>query len=154
MKRIILILVSAVYFTACTNTNNKVGSSDSSTSKGAIILSESDKANAPVFKFEKESYDFGQIASGEKVTYDFKFKNVGKTPLIITRATATCGCTVPEYPKDPIAPGNEGAIHVVFNSKGKEGMQNKVISIVSNTVPELTELHLLGDVKKIKKKNL
>ena len=77
---------------------------------------------------------------------DFKFKNIGNSPLIISSATATCGCTIPEYPKEPVAPGAEGLIRVVFNSAGKAGMQNKIISITANTVPSLTELNILGNV--------
>jgi hypothetical protein len=77
-------------------------------------------------------------------------KNVGKTPLIITDATATCGCTVPEYPKTPIKPGEEGTITVVFNSIGKTGMQDKVVTIKSNANPEAESLHLVGEIKQKK----
>ena len=113
-------------------------------SKGFICSSV--KGKEFVFKFEKEVYDFGEIKDGEIVSYDFKFKNIGNSPLIISSATATCGCTIPEYPKEPVAPGAEGLIRVVFNSAGKAGMQNKIISITANTVPSLTELNILGNV--------
>nr|HNH67158.1 DUF1573 domain-containing protein [Bacteroidia bacterium] len=68
------------------------------------------------------------ITEGEIVSYNFKFKNSGKAPLIITQASASCGCTVPEYSKDPIAPGQEGFIKVTFNSEGKHGMTSKTIT--------------------------
>ncbi len=103
-------------------------------------------ADAPAFKFVKETFDFGQITDGEKVSHDFKFTNIGKSPLIITSATATCGCTVPDYPKEPVAPGAEAVIRVVFDSSGKLGMQNKVVTITANTVPEITQLNILGNV--------
>ena len=130
---------------ACTNQNSTVTENSTDTQELATVASV-DTANAPVFKFEKEVYDFGEIKEGEKVTYDFKFKNIGNSPLIISSATATCGCTIPEYPKEPVAPGAEGLIRVVFNSAGKAGMQNKIISITANTVPSLTELNILGNV--------
>jgi hypothetical protein len=96
--------------------------------------------------FEKLSYDFGKITQGEKVNYEFKFKNIGKSPLVITSATATCGCTVPEYPQTPIKPNEEGVIKVVFNSEGKSGKQDKVVTITSNANPEMDQLHLIGEV--------
>ena len=143
MKKIILSITCLAILTACNN-GSKLFNSSNSDSVNAVAAA---KENAPAFKFEKESYDFGQIMQGEKVSYDFKFKNIGKSPLIITSATATCGCTVPEYPKEPIQPGKEGIIHVVFNSATKSGMQNKVVTIKANTVPSETQIHLIGDVK-------
>ncbi len=125
MKHIFLSLAVIGLLAGCADSSKKANSeviSDSAT-VGAVSVNSDE---APVFKFEKESYDFGQITDGEKVSYDFKFTNVGKTPLIVTSATATCGCTVPDYPKEPIAPGAEGVIKVVFDSTGKPGMQNKV----------------------------
>ena len=103
-------------------------------------------ADAAVLTFEKESYDFGKIKQGETVQYNFKFKNTGKTPLIISNATATCGCTVPEIPKDPILPGAEGSIKVVFDSTGKIGMQDKIITVTSNGNPAINEVHIVGEI--------
>ena len=130
----------------CANSGKKADTNsvtDTVATTAAVVNAE----DAAVFNFAQMSYDFGQITQGESVTYDFKFKNVGKSPLIITDATATCGCTKPEFPKTPIAPNESGMIHVTFNSAGKSGMQNKVITVTSNTIPPLTELHLMGEVK-------
>ena len=102
--------------------------------------------DAPIITFETENYNFGKIAHGEKVSYSYKFKNTGKSPLIIANATATCGCTIPEPPKDPIKPGEEGEIKVIFDSKGKSGMQDKVITVTSNANPTQTDLHLTGEI--------
>ena len=145
MKKVFLSIMCLSILAACTNQNSTVTENSTDTQELATVASV-DTANAPVFKFEKEVYDFGEIKEGEKVTYDFKFKNIGNSPLIISSATATCGCTIPEYPKEPVAPGAEGLIRVVFNSAGKAGMQNKIISITANTVPSLTELNILGNV--------
>jgi len=101
----------------------------------------------PVFKFETETYDFGSIKDGESVTYDFKFTNSGKSDLLISSASASCGCTVPDYPKEAIAPGKKGAIKVTFNSKGKTGMQHKTVTIIANTVPNSKVLTITGEVK-------
>ena len=103
--------------------------------------------DAPAISFETVDYNFGQIARGEKVSYSYKFKNVGKTPLIIANAEATCGCTVPEVPKQPIKPGEEGEIKVVFDSTGKPaGLQDKVITITSNAAAPVVQVHLKGEI--------
>ena len=103
-------------------------------------------ADAPVMKFEKETHDFGKIKEGDKVTYDFKFTNNGKSPLIITDSYASCGCTKPTWPSAPIKPGDSGMIHVVFSSQGKRGLQDKQITITANTSPAQNMVHLIGEV--------
>lgn len=143
MKKLILSITCLAFFAACNNNNR---APVETTAVEAEAVSNTAEADAPVFKFEKETFDFGQITEGEKVSYDFKFKNTGNSPLIITSATATCGCTVPQYPKEPVAPGAEGVLRVVFDSAGKPGMQNKVITITANTVPEITQINILGNV--------
>lgn len=93
------------------------------------------KANGAVITFEKKSHDFGDILQGDKVEETFKFTNTGTEPLIITNVQVTCGCTTPKgWPRDPIMPGGKGEITVAFNSAGKSGRQNKVVTIVSNAV--------------------
>lgn len=145
MRKTILSLACLAILAACNNQSSteNVASSDP---KEVSANTVPDAENAPAFKFEKEAYDFGEITEGEKVSYDFKFTNIGKSPLIITSATATCGCTVPEYPKEPVAPGAVGMIRVVFNSAGKPGMQNKVVTITANTIPSTTQVNILGNV--------
>lgn len=153
MKRIFLSLVTLAVLASCNNQPKQadsVANNEAVTTNGAMnanVSPATDPAHAAAFKFDKDSYDFGQITEGEKVSYAFAFKNTGTEPMIITGATATCGCTVPEYPHEPIAPGADGKISVTFNSAGKSGMQNKVITVTANTVPASTELHLIGDVK-------
>jgi hypothetical protein len=135
MKQFILLLFIVVLTSACTTSNSTEGKSTVN------------KATAPVITFAKESHDFGQVNEGDKVVYDFFFTNTGKSALIISSAAATCGCTVPEYPKKPLAPGKTGIIHVVFNTTGKSGMQNKTITLTTNTFKGNEELHLVGNVK-------
>ncbi|WP_425482547.1 DUF1573 domain-containing protein, partial [Fulvivirga aurantia] len=79
--------------------------------------------SGPVMSFEEEKHDFGDIHQGDKVEHVFQFENTGNEPLIITNVQTTCGCTAPEWPKDPVAPGQTGKIKVVFNSAGKIGRQ-------------------------------
>lgn len=98
-------------------------------------------------EFAQMEHDFGNINEGDKVSHVFKFKNTGKEPLIIASAKGSCGCTVPEYPKEPIAPGAEGQIMVEFNSKGKPNKQTKTVTINANTDPNPTRLTIKADVK-------
>lgn len=104
--------------------------------------------DAPAMTFKEKEHDFGSIEDGKVVRHTFTFTNTGKSPLVIESATSTCGCTVPEVPKEPIAPGAEGKIQVEFNSAGKAGQQVlKVISIKANTQPEITQVNIKADVK-------
>ncbi|MGF7039585.1 DUF1573 domain-containing protein [Mucilaginibacter lappiensis] len=149
MKKLFLSLVTAgVLLSACNQTPGNASTAattgDSTANKTAATTANA--AIAPVMKFEKESHDFGKIKQGDKVSYDFKFINNGKSPLIITDAVASCGCTTPEWPKTPVKPGESGLIKVVFNSAGKTGLQDKQITITANTVPAQNMVHLIGEV--------
>jgi len=97
-------------------------------------------------EFADMTHDFGTIDEGDKVEHIFKFKNSGDEPLIINSAKGSCGCTVPEWPKEPVAPGGEGEIKVVFNSKGKKNKQTKTVTINANTDPNPTRLTIKADV--------
>lgn len=98
-------------------------------------------------EFTDMTHDFGKIKDGDKVTHVFKFKNTGKEPLVIANAKGSCGCTVPEYPKEPVAPGASSEIKVEFNSKGKKGMQTKTVTINANTDPNPTRLTIKAEVE-------
>lgn len=83
-------------------------------------------------KFDKDTFNFGNIKDGDVVEHTYKFKNTGSNPLIIDDVIATCGCTIPSYTKTPIAPGQNGEIKISFNSKGKAGNVDKAITVISN----------------------
>ncbi len=103
--------------------------------------------NQADMKFDVEEYNFGTIKQGDKVAYDFNFTNVGKEPLVISEAHGSCGCTVPQWPKEPVAKGAKAVIHVEFNSTGKMGMQDKTVTITSNGKVGSKVLHLKGNVE-------
>lgn len=105
------------------------------------------QAEPAKIEFEETVYNFGEITAGDTVRYTFKFKNTGNVPLVIAGAEAQCGCTVPEWPREPINPGNSGEIKVVFNSAHKIDKQDKKISVIANTNPDITVISLQGFVK-------
>ena len=106
-----------------------------------------ENTNQGEFKFNETEFDFGTIKQGDKVTKDFEFVNSGKEPLIISEAHGSCGCTVPQWPKEPVAKGAKAVIHVEFNSTGKMGMQDKTVTITSNAKSGSKVLHLKGNVE-------
>ena len=100
-----------------------------------------------VITFDKETHDFGLMTEGEEREYSFRFTNNGNEPLFIENAKGSCGCTVPMWPKDPIAPGASGEIKVKFNSKNKKGNNQKKVTLISNTDPVTTVLTITAQVQ-------
>jgi hypothetical protein len=101
----------------------------------------------PVMAFDKTEHDFGTIKAGDKVEYSFDFKNTGEADLIITNAVGSCGCTVPEYPKEAIKPGTSAKMKVSFNSAGKHGQQQKSVTISTNTEKGTESLSIKASIE-------
>lgn len=113
-----------------------------------ITFAQNTNPNAPVFKFNQETHDFGTIKEGPVASFDFVFTNVGKEPLIIQSCSASCGCTTPDWSKEPIAPGKTGKITVKYNTQGRVGVFNKTVYIASNAKceKERYEIYIKGNV--------
>ena len=107
-----------------------------------------DSSYLPIMTLESSEYDFGVIEEGEVAQKAFTFRNTGTASLFILKVTSTCGCTKPEWPADPIPPGEEGSIMVKFDSKNKEGHQNKQVTIFANTFPNSSHITIKGTVTK------
>jgi len=121
-------------------TNSKTASKTSSEKK------KEKKEPLPELIFDYKTYDFGIVNHGDTVTHKFYFVNQGDAPAIISEASSSCGCTVPDYPKKPIKPGQRAYIKAVFATKGKLNTQKKSITIKANTEPNYTTLYLSGEV--------
>lgn len=153
MKQLLyLVLITGTLLTSCKHDNaenNKEEKISPEIVNNPATASESgnDKKNIPQFKFESDNHEFGEIKQGEKVTYSFKFKNTGNAPLVISSATASCGCTVPEYSKTPVEAGDDGFVKVTFNSEGKSGMVSKTITLIANTIPNSKVLTISADIQ-------
>ncbi len=119
---------------------------------GGVVFGQS---KGPVIAWEKSTFDFGDVPQGDKVEHNFKFKNTGNEPLIITNVQVTCGCTTPKgWARDPIAPGQSSEITIAFNSLGKFGKQNKVVTVVSNASnPEAGQISFSANVIEKKTNN-
>lgn len=109
------------------------------------LASKTEKPKTAAFEWKTVSHDFGKIPQGKPVTAEFKFKNSGTVPLVISNAQGSCGCTVPEYTKEPIAPGKEGIIKATFNAAAG-GPFNKTVTITANTEKGQETLTVKGEV--------
>jgi hypothetical protein len=118
-----------------------------STSAGSKNLP-SDTTGVAVITFTMLEHNFGAVKAGEKIGCIFPFTNTGDADLVLTSATASCGCTVPKYNKKPVAPGETGTVEVVFDTSGREGMQTKTVVVQSNAENNLVILRIIAEVKK------
>ena len=105
-----------------------------------------DKEAMPIITFDSDVHDFGRLSAGESVSYSFHFRNTGNADLILSGASATCGCTVADYPKGRIAPGGEGYVTVTFKSAGKSGQQFQEVTLVCNAQPSRIKLKIIAQV--------
>lgn len=110
-----------------------------------VVTDDKPNPNAPDLTFEKEEHDFGTIEKGGNGTYEFVFTNTGKEPLIISNAKGSCGCTVPSWPKDPIAPGAKGSIKVTYDTQ-RVGSFVKTVTITSNAKTQNKVIKIKGKV--------
>lgn len=118
---------------------------------GAAQSQEEASAEGAEIAFTESSKNFGDITQGDVVEYTFKYENTGSQPLILSNVLVTCGCTATNWPRDPVAPGKSAEITVRFDSKGKNGAQNKIITVVSNAVNPREKVSIKANVLPKKK---
>ncbi len=144
-----LLFACAISFFSC---NNEKKDADNDGKLPTDLINNPNSAqgekpeNAPAMVFAQDTYDFGEIVQGERVNHEFSFTNTGKSDLIISNAHASCGCTVPEYPKEPIKPGESGVIKVSYNSEGRKDAFNKTVTVTVNTFPNENKIYIKGVV--------
>lgn len=139
-----IIAMASLLLASCKE--NAALSIDEETAKKAEIA-HADAGKVPVIKFAESEFDFGNIKAGDKVEHTFAFTNEGTADLIISDAKASCGCTVPDWTKEPVAPGKSGEVHVVFNSTGKSGQQSKTVTLTLNTEKGSEEVKFKANVE-------
>ena len=144
-KTIILIALSMLMLTGCKGKTIQDADVDLIRNpRSAQGYDESEKM--PVLTFDSDLHASGRLSAGENISYSFHFRNTGTADLIISNTSATCGCTVADYPKGRIAPGGEGYVTVTFKSAGKAGQQYQEVTIVSNAQPATCRLKILAQV--------
>ena len=155
--RKILFALFIVSFVACDNTDTQTQDEDQQDLLSTDLVNNPHSATGtdstamnelPTMDFADTTHNFGNLTDGEKATYDFEFVNNGKTPLVITNASGSCGCTVPDYPRKPVQPGASGKISVQFDSGNKGGQHvEKSVTITTNTQRGIHMLYIRADVK-------
>lgn len=157
-QTLFLVAVVALFMASCQSGNQDVrnaaveNAQDPAAVQPANPADPSAPAAAPTgpttnMEFNETTFDFGTVQDGEMVSHTYNFKNTGSEPLILSDAKGSCGCTVPKWPREPIAPGASGQITVEFNSKGKGGKRNQKVTITANTNPPQTFIYLTGEVQ-------
>ena len=145
MRIIIIVLTVFISSANCTNSNSRKEVAANLENS----FNDSNKSNLeafPIIKFEKELHDFGLIQQGEKVSYTFKYKNIGTGDLFIKDASASCGCTVPKFSREPLASGESGEIEVIFDTHSRSGNQSKSITIWTNCQPDKIKLRIKAEI--------
>src|SRR5687768_2288068 len=145
MKKILTLLLVGNMLYSCDIRNTKNEKTET-TAKDPHDHSAREIKDSTTVEMIDTVFNFGKITDGENVSFSYRFRNTGKNPLIISAANASCGCTVPEKPEEPIKPGEIGHIKVAFNSKGRVGEAHKEVTVVSNARPEFPALKLRGEV--------
>jgi hypothetical protein len=143
MKNLFLFVLIATSFIACKNSAaSKVKEENVEKAKERDLKS----VLLPIASFDKKIHDYGMITEGDVVSTSFVVTNTGKSDLLIRDAKATCGCTIPVWPKKPIPPGSSGKIEVKFNSRGKKNKQSKTITLTTNTIKGIETLVIKGQI--------
>lgn len=146
MKKLVL-MVAAVATMALTSCNEKAESATIDQANLTAAAANKEVAgNFPVMTFAETEFDFGTVDEGTVVEHTYKFTNTGSAPLIVVNAKGSCGCTVPTWSKEPIAPGAEGTMLVKFNTNGKPNAQTKTVTIKANTESGTESIRIKGFV--------
>lgn len=157
MKKLLFVLFAAGSLAACKSDNTSKAIAEASIQEidshaghnhNEIVTEAAitDTVNVAKMSFKESRFDFGVVDEGDIVKHTYSFTNTGQEPLVITNARSTCGCTVPVWPKEPVAVGESGTIEVSFNTKGKRNKQQKPVTITANTHPAQTIVYLSGEV--------
>ena len=139
------IVFALIILASCVNNEEKIITAD--LVKSPLTADKNAKEVAmPRIEVNTDVYDFTEIIQGESVSTEFVLKNIGNAPLLIRSAKGSCGCTVPQWPKEPISEGEKAIIKITFNSAGKKGNQNKTVTLVTNAIPSTKVLTIKGNV--------
>lgn len=140
MKKLWILVAIPMAFVYCLDRNHDKMAQPFQADKPVVFK------DTTTVKIIDSAYNFGTVAEGVKVAYSYRFVNTGHVPLIVTKASPSCGCTVADAPKEPIQTGDTGYIKIVFNSEGRIGQAHKTIHVTSNAFEDFPDLLLTGVV--------
>lgn len=141
MRTLLIACIILSLLVSCT------GKSSEEIKESAGLTQSGSQDGTAIIEFRESRYDFGNVSHGERLAYTFIYKNTGDAPLVIHSARADCGCTIPEYDSEPLAPGKEGRLKVVFNTQGFIGYQAKTLQLVTNSKDPIVTLAIRAVVE-------
>ena len=144
LRILLVVAVASTFMLACGK--KKSGVNSDIVNNPLTADGNGDPKDLAAITFDETQFNFGEIIQGQVVEHDFMFTNTGKNDLVIYDSKGSCGCTVPEWPKEPIKPGKKDKVHVKFDSTNKEGHQTKTVTLTCNTNPNQVTLQIVGDV--------
>ena len=139
MKKTMLLLaaIAMIAFTSCKDEGKASKEMQENSTEVTETSADQNQENSadkfPELTFDHNNYDFGTVQNGEMLEHEFTFTNTGDAPLKVMKANPSCGCTVPEWSKDPIEPGEKGSMKVKFDARGRSGKQHKNVRLTTNT---------------------
>jgi hypothetical protein len=144
LRILLVVAIASTFMMACGK--KKSGVNSDIVNNPLTADGNGDPKDLAAITFDETQFNFGEIIQGQVVEHDFMFTNTGKNDLVIYDSKGSCGCTVPEWPKEPIKPGKKDKVHVKFDSTNKEGHQTKTVTLTCNTNPNQVTLQIVGDV--------
>jgi len=144
LRILLVVAIASTFMLACGK--KKSGVNSDIVNNPLTADGNGDPEKMAAITFDEKQFNFGEIIQGQVVEHDFIFTNTGKSDLVIYDSKGSCGCTVPEWPKEPIKPGKKDKVHVKFDSTNKDGHQTKTVTLTCNTQPNQVTLEIVGDV--------
>lgn len=138
-----IICLSAIFLLfSCTGQNDRLGS-DTVKQKEELQV----EYNQPIITFDSLSHDFGTIVEGEQVVCYFDYENTGVADLIVSSVEASCGCTTPDWSKEPLKPGDRKSLQIIFDATGRSGVQRKVVTVKTNASNSVVKITLKANIE-------
>ena len=143
--KIIYIFFAVFFLLSCVDNKQQIITTD--LVKNPLTANKyADEVPMPKIEIKNDIFDFGEINQGESITTQFSLSNIGDAPLLIRSVKGSCGCTIPEWPREPVLVGEDAIITITFNSEKKEGKQNKTVTLITNAIPSTKVLTITGTV--------
>lgn len=139
---LIILFFSTIIISSCNSSKKENLISTDIVNNPISAEGSSNLTELPKIEFKIKEHDFGKVIQGERLSFGFKFKNIGNSDLIISAVSTSCGCTASDFPTKPIKPGQEGVVKITFDSNKRKGFNNKTATVLTNGQPNKTILRI------------